>query len=457
MNIKDLIKWCYQHKLWFVISFFVCLGAGVLYYLHTPKKYTISASIMLRSTDVSSQRGEVMEMLGVESEKNTQDEIQILTSRDLMEQIVSTLHLAARVEKKEGLRWVPVYPCPDFALNMESPATKVQTHKQVMEGVKYRIVLTPHEIAVDNFLKHLSVTRLGRESQIITISIESDCPQQAIDMLNLLLSLYNTTADTDKRDVAQIAQSFLNDRVDALSRELNDAEVKVELYKSLNRITDIDKTAREYQEQVETYQKQLVDLDFEMLKLNNLDSQLQEVKKINNPYVILSDVNNASLQSLLGAYNAAVQSKMNLMNEALENNPMVQVKDKTIGNYYQDLVTCLKDVKEATQRQRSHIQTQHDRYASLLANLPEQERAYVELLREKNTKEQQYVYLIQRQEENALLLASSSVSAKIVEHPKKAAKVASPRMSRVGLVVLLFTFLMPMLVYFGGIVKKDLE
>ena len=94
----DIRKWVFRilrNWYWFVI----CCGAfGVLglyyYFSHTPK-FQVDSSIMLRTSDSDQgfMNAELLSLMGMGGMKQTEDEVAILTSRDILYQVIKELDL----------------------------------------------------------------------------------------------------------------------------------------------------------------------------------------------------------------------------------------------------------------------------------------------------------------------------------------------------------------------------
>ena len=94
MNIREIINWGLQHWRWLVVSVAVCLLIGGIYYVRTVPTFAVNATLMLRQTaDEQSNQSEMMKLMGVDGNKVAGDEVQILTSRDLMGQVVDKLRI----------------------------------------------------------------------------------------------------------------------------------------------------------------------------------------------------------------------------------------------------------------------------------------------------------------------------------------------------------------------------
>lgn len=455
MDIKELINWCWQRKWWFVMSVVLCLGIGAFYYLFTAPKYNISASIMLRTPDLESQQGEMMSLMGVEGNKSAEDEIEVLLSRDLMSQIVDSLHLTVVVEKRHHLRWMPVYPCPEFALAYEQPVIKKHVYRMKEGDDRYRIKVYPRLSMIDIFRERLEVKRIARESQIISISTATTNPNQMIDILNLLLDLYNQSANVDKYNIALQSQTFLNSRLATLKQELMDAEIALEAYKIEHQITDIAVTAAEYHGLIKSYDHQLEDINYELRLLDNLDQQLRDSLVCSHQGLIYGSSNSASVNALISSFNGHVSQRFELMETAKQNNPKVKTLDNLMEQQRVNIARGCEEARVSLQLRKEHLMGLSNTYSKALAELPEIERTYIELQRMKDTKEQQYLYLIQKREESDLILVSSTVPVKVVSTAQKAAKLVSPSLIKTGVGSVLLGLLLPLLVYFFGAFKKE--
>lgn len=447
MNIKELISWSWQHKWWFVISVCVCGVLGMFYFLVTPPKRVVSAAIMLRTPDLQTQQGEMMSMMGVDRNKTTMDEIKVLTSRDIMEQIVDSLHLIIEVEQRHHLRWTPVFPCPDFALAYEKPVLHTQKYIVKEQGEKYRITVYPHIAAVDRYIKKIEVARLARESQVITMTTISNNPQQAVAILNMLLDLYNEVSANDRNAIAQQSQIFLDEHFVQVQRELTEAETALELYKSEHQITNIAQTAAEYHALIEDYQHQLADINLNLRMLDNLDKQLKDSLVLHNQSLIYGNISDASLASVINTFNNQILQRMTLMETATEDNPMVIVLDKKIEQQRCNIALGAKEVRESEKLRQEHLNGQFNKYSAALALLPEQERTFLEMKRNVQTMEEQYLYLIRKSEENKLVLVSSSLPAKLVEKAQMEADIKSPNIIKIGFAVIVLGLLIPLLIF----------
>ena len=92
----------------------------------------------------------------------------------------------------------------------------------------------------------------------------------------------------------------------------------------------------------------------------------------------------------------------------------------------------------------------------MLSSLPEQERRYIEMQRDKATKEKQYLYLVTKREENSMLLAAEATPAKIIDRAQTATQIESPNIKFIILLSLIIGLALPFAVYMYEALKKEL-
>ena len=124
---------------WFAISCAIVGVIGVCSYLSTTKKFMVDAEVILQQSDAKMvlPQAELMSMLGVGGGSPVADEILVMSSRDLITQVVTDLDLQTEYRKKDGLRWVGQYPGRD--LSVVYPVAFLDTTQRTVEmSIKVR-------------------------------------------------------------------------------------------------------------------------------------------------------------------------------------------------------------------------------------------------------------------------------------------------------------------------------
>jgi uncharacterized protein involved in exopolysaccharide biosynthesis/Mrp family chromosome partitioning ATPase len=183
-----------------------------------PSRYSASAVVML-----DPRKNNVADISAVVSELPTdpasvQNQIQILTSRDLAGRVIDKLGLAQDPEFNPSLD-------PGFFAFLD-PAE--QTPQQLRDA------------EITTFLKHLSADAMGL-STAITITYSARDPQKAARIANAVADTYIQSEIDAELGATRATTQWLAERIRQLSRQVQAAESNVQAYKaehSMNEIAD---------------------------------------------------------------------------------------------------------------------------------------------------------------------------------------------------------------------------
>jgi uncharacterized protein involved in exopolysaccharide biosynthesis/Mrp family chromosome partitioning ATPase len=191
---------------------FVALAAIVL--LLWPSRYSATAVVMLdpRKNNIT-ESSQVLTGLPTDP-ASVQDQIEILTSRDLAAAVIDRLHLEKDPEFNRALA-----PFPMSLLEQTSdPATE-------------RSAIT------DAFLKHLSADSQGL-STAVAVTFWAKDQQKAARIGNTMVDAYIQSQLAQKAAAAEQTTRWLDTRIAQLSRQAQSEDAAVQSYKVANGLTD---------------------------------------------------------------------------------------------------------------------------------------------------------------------------------------------------------------------------
>lgn len=181
----------------------IALTAIVVFLL--PTVYSASAVVMLdpRTNNVANASA-VLTNLPTDA-ASVQNQIQVLTSRDV----------ASRVVDKLGL----------------------ENDSEFSGGTRGADAAALHEQVVSTFLQHLTVESEGL-STAITITFKANTPEKAARIANTIADTYVDLQVDTKLAATHEATEWLEGRVRALSRQVQAADAAVERYKAAHNLND---------------------------------------------------------------------------------------------------------------------------------------------------------------------------------------------------------------------------
>jgi uncharacterized protein involved in exopolysaccharide biosynthesis len=230
-----------------------------------------------------------------------------------------------------------------------------------------------------------------------------------------LITHYNKASISEKNRITQTTLSFIDDRLDSLSKELNTAERQVEGFRSSRGLTDISSQSQVYLENVQTNDN----------RLNEVNVQLNVIQGIER--YVNSMRNSGGVPSTLGIEDPALNSsieqlaqlqleKEKLLATTPEGSPLFEPINRQIQTTKSSIRESIRNIKSSLNAAKGQLQSFNSQFESSIRNIPGQERQYVGMKRQQGVKEGLYVYLLQKREEISLSYASTLADARIVDN-----------------------------------------
>ena len=473
---------------WFFISCAIFGLFGLYNYFSTTPEFAVSARVMLRSLDSGSpleQLG-VMQMMGLGGSVQTADEMAVLTSRDIITQVVHDLNLQSLYSKKEGLHWEGQYPSrdlsveyPDMFLDTTKRSVKISIrvrkndyvvrvrygrwnfsrhkvtdltqpfttcageirfalHKPLEVGDQYLIKTYSILPAVEMYNKLITAETLKKESNVVEISAITSRPRLVIDFINKEIELYNQNAVVDKNIMASSSAEFVDARLRLIEKELLDAEVEIERYKEKHGIVDLETEAKLYLEEGAEYKKQVAEIETQINLVNYVADFIRDDARSNMLVPANLGIEDVALVHLIDEYNQLVMKKLRVRRTATSDNPVIEQLDAQLVVLRENIITSIISVNNQLVISKNDFERRFGNINQQRYNLPSQERQFIEVLRNKELKEALYLLLYEKREEIALSLASTVTPAKIIATPQMHPDVLNPNLMMIAFLCLIF-------------------
>ena len=497
IDIRAWIIRILKNWYWFVLSCAFFGAVGLYTYFSTTKKYVVDASIMLRSDDEALPKFElVTSMMGMGGTKSTEDEVELLTSRDILGPVVKELDLQTEYRKYDALKWVGQYPTHDLTVvyppvytdtvtrgvNIDVKVRKndyvvkvkygrwtrsrhkvkdlttpfetcigmlsfaINNPEEVEVGDKYHMHTLPMLPLIGSYKKNIIAAPVRKESNIITISTTTDMPTRGRDFIRKQIEYYNMDAVLDKNIMASNTAAFIEERLRLIEQELAVAEKDVAQYKQRYDIVDLESEAILALQEGAEYKKQVAEIETQLNLVGYIAEYVSDETKKNNLIPANIGVEDIALISLISEYNQLMLDRMRVRRTASDSNPVLNQMESQLTAMRENIITTISSLtstltiaKQDIERRQGTINTQRN-------NLPDQEQEFIEVMRNKVLKEELYLFLYKQREENALTLASTVTPAKVVNTPQMNPTPVAPRLSIIGLFCLILGVMLPLAV-----------
>ena len=519
LNIQEILFRYLIHWPWFVVSVIICIAFAWGYLRLTTPIYNISATVMIKDdkkgggANMSSE----LEKMGldgfVSSSSNIDNEIEVLSSRSLASEVVNRLGLFVTYMNEDEFPSRELYRTSPVLVSLTpQEADKLpQTMKVSMilqpTGVmdvqitvgekKYQkrfeklpVVFPTDEGTIAFFVNNdtlssfrpenvtkerhitafinrpfsvakgyassLSIVPTSKATSVVTVSLKNSNTQRGKDYIDKLLEMYNINANNDKNEVAQKTAEFINERIGIISKELGSTEQDLENFKRSAGITDLSSEAQIALAGNAEYEKKRVENQTQI----NLVTDLQRYMSGNDYEVLPTNVGlqDTGLAGAIERYNEMLAERNRLLRTSTESNPTIVNLNTSIHAMHGNVKATLDATLKGLEITKADLAREAGRYSRRISDAPTQERQFVSIARQQEIKSGLYLMLLQKREENAIVLAATANNAKIIDEALADGSPVSPKRMTIYLAALLLGIGIPVgIIYLISLTKFKIE
>ena len=472
-DFKNIFKIGLKYWYLFVILPILCVIVVFVVKKFTVPQFTSTASILVKWDEaINSSRllnlSGVTELFG--DENQIDDEIKIIKSRRLFSVLVEELNLQTETYIKKDMLYrlmykneplVTVFP-QDFVNNIrgrltiyvskhseesftfkfemiENKVKTIEKHtvKSLDEPIKtkwgdfsfveqqkfmpeqdknynLKIVTYSFKGMVARMGSQVSVARSSKGSSILLFSITSSNSRRNEDILNKFMLIYQHDKVSDQNKISRQMAEFITERLGFISGELKDVEQEVEDYMKKHNLANISVQSREIIERSSDYDKQIANVEMQLLLIGFIESYLQKASTTDllpaNTGVQVTGVND-----MIKSYNDLVLSYQKASVSATAENPVIIKLLSEINTLKNNILQTINNYKKSAEITKNDLRRKSNDYISQIRDVPTIQREFTGISRQQQIKETLFVFLLQKREEVELSLAMATSSAKIVE------------------------------------------
>ena len=491
-DLKAEINKYFKKWYWFVLSVIIAVVLAWLYLRYTPKEYYTETSVLVSTEDskrnsISMEDFSNLSVGGSIGANNLVDEIAIMKSKPILFDLVKKLNLDVQVYNEGRLlttniyEETPVYGTVEvldyrkfrrhlytispfksnqFILKMEGFPEKKYSYGEKIP-LKYGSFIVyrrpsidfknPLKIEVNNSLSvanNLEQSIFGdqdskNKSNIITLSITGTIPVRSENILNELVKQYNKDAIDSKNLESKNTASFIDGRLDLITKELGSIEEQKATFKRNNQITDLVTQAQISVENANEATKKIMDVGTQLEMVNSV---LNYANSANNDQLLPSNMGMPSgLDAIISEYNQLVLTRNKTLKQATTSNPAVIQLNRDIASMRSLIKDNLQKTRISLQSNISSLQGKVNENKASVSRFPGQEKIFRNIDRQQNIKEALYLYLLQKREETSISLAVTTPKARVVNPAFTNFNPISPQKSKIYLIALTLGLALPFL------------
>lgn len=508
ISLKSIIIGYLHYWKLFLGVFCVSLILAILYLVYYPTTYELKTRIKIQDdTDMSSgsmalgDAAGLMKSFGLNGVAGSgitiDDELAILESHSVWQDVVKQLGLNA--EYVEPYTWnyklysdTPFIMIPDSA-TLESQESDIEFYVQAARSGKVRVegksknheqsyeieslpaVITfendcfvlsqgpaykpgeemklyirmrPAGFVGDDLAKEIEIETYSDNSNIIDCILRDYEKQRGMDILDVLIRVYNHRADSIKDKEALKTINFLNERINKVILDLSKAERAIEIYKKDNKMTDLEYDVQFYVDQMKDLQTKIVELEAQGHAIRFMEDFIQNPANKYNLVPVLMSVQEGEKGSSISTYNELLVERQRMLQNSKEDNPLFTVMDKQLDQMRNSVYLTIKNAQGSLNLTLIDLKSKEKEILSKMGDVPTQERQYINYKREQEIAQGVYLILLQKREEAMLKMGKGMDRALIVDAAFAKSKPVAPRKLYAAIAIFLLTLVIPVVYLF---------
>jgi len=286
--------------------------------------------------------------------------------------------------------------------------------------------LTAPEKVVYSLSQNLVVSQPNNNGTVVTLTLPDQTIQRGKDILNELIYGYDSASINDQNQFASKTLVIIKGRMTQLQHQLDSIQNLINQYKVKNGITDLTQQSSQYLQNAGLNEQQVADINRQMAVMDEVEKYVNSKDQKSGIIPSTLDINNQVLTDLLKQLSDQEINYERLRMTASENNPTLITLSNQIARTKSDILENTRIEKISLKAGRDNLVATGNIYASQLKDLPDKERALVEISRQLTVLTSTYNFLLQKQEETAITFASTIPDDRVVDYADLASIYPSP-------------------------------
>lgn len=480
ISIKELFWICLAKWYWFALALVITCGYAAYYLAKTPKVYSATAAILVKdnagSTPDVSEAFSDMNLMN--TNVNLNNEMVALKSPLIMAEVSRRLGLDVNYIVKDKLSTKILYGSSlpasvrfldlgdnvnaqlkmryskdstlvigpfaaagqdiEVADNKNNITLRLSSGKtDTIDTPLGKLAIVPNEkfkganllsfdeILVDRVGFGAGASRLGsldtevrdNYSSVIYITLNDTNTERAIDELQGVIDSYNENWIKDRNEISISTSNFIDERLGVIEAELGDVDTQISDYQSQHQLPSSGAASDTYFQRTLTANDELGNLSVKIDLARRIRNHLSSAANNFQPLPSSSALGNGNVESQILSYNEQLAARNLAMQNSSDSNPYVQELDYELSLARENIISAVDGYIASLNAEMTVARSRLSSAASRLQSNPTQTKHLLDKERQQKVKEELYLYLLKKREENELSQAFTAYNTKVVMTP----------------------------------------
>lgn len=498
-SLRDFLTQCLAKWSWFVASFIIFVGFGYFYTAKQEPVYRRTLSVLVKdqSAGGAAEISNAFASMGlVSSNTNVNNELLTVTSPSIMAEVVTRLKLVYNYNKEGGMHPTTLYgtnnpvetTMPDmdpelacgyvaeiqpngsavlkdfWKVSADGKVEKIEKEVkarlgfdmiktpigritlqpngtfagQIKEPIKLNISRDGLSNAIADYATRLKGDLADRDAEVIDLTIEDVSIERATTILNTVIEVYNENWVSDKNKMAIATSDFISERLDVIQRELGSVDDEISDFKARHKVPDIEMTVGNTLKKSEQMDMELILANNELAMTEYVRDYMQNPKNAGKVIPANVGLKDTYINQAVASYNTMLLQYQSLAANSSSSNPMIKDMENQLHTQREAVYTALVSSIGAQKANVASLNRAIGNTDSELSTAPTQAKQLLSIERQQKVKEELYLYLLQKREENELSQTFTAYNTRIITPPYGPLAPVAPKK---GLILVICAFL----------------
>lgn len=486
----------------YVACIFLALIIVFLFHRYSVEEYEVQGSILIKQN--SSPEMKILDRSNIFSGSyNLENDILLLTSKNLAEEAVSMLHLNVTYYAPTTIKEIEMYdmspirieidmdfpqmemgettftmvgdqefvltreeegffdfmnakaagPVDDAVLNKtyrfgqaiisDRSSFVVNQVKVLKKGDRLSFIIHSHANVIDDYSRAITVQPINSYGTVLQVSMATKVVEKGRDYVNALMDSYIDYNLKVKNQMTENTLKFLDEQLYIVEDSLKNVERRMLNFKVENKLMDISSEFVGVLSKIQSLETQIQTIDFELQYFKSLQSYLIEKGKDYSDILApsLVGINDGLLNSLVTNLIDVSLQRRKLLAVVNVTHPNVQELDEQITKTRENIFENIKNLVENTQERKSQAIAMLSKEDTEFAKLPQAESDFTGLNREFKLRENLYNYLLEKRADAGIAKASNISDNSVLDYARRGKLIFPQKANNYGIALGLGLFI----------------
>ncbi len=466
-DLKRTLATIGKNWYWFILFIGICTAGAVFYLYKSTKYYGATTEILIKAQKDPLKAALLEGMPTKPSDQELQNEILVLSSTKMVDETIKKLgldisyYIEGRIKTGEVYKGTPFevqgklldneffeVPISLKIINQKRFSWEVNTEEYQKKGEsnfgdpvitsKFSFLVTPdsnvfrnnakineinfqfrfhdHKELISKYKGRLKIEPIP-DASAISISMEDEVLDKAIDFLNTLVNIYIENSISVNKQVNENTLEFIDGQLNLVENQLNGVESNLEQFQR-------EKTTFNLGGEQSVLFQRSVDFETEKAKmgiqLKSIDMLYEYLNSDESDLsispAVLAQQNDPSLSSAFTELFSLQQKRTNLLFSNTPSSPLVKQADEQISVIKQNIMGLVLNIRKKLTNDINSLNSQLNEYQATMRQMPTTQRGIVNISRNVEIYAKIYEFLLETRAQTVIAKAAI-VADKIILEP----------------------------------------